>query len=139
MRTAAGSEAVAGLLRWPSSRRLLLRYAMEHGDRVPPDVAAGFFADTAASTAMDPLRAWAKGRRSIEPMPTHGARVRIAWPRHDRLIPWNRYGVPFRQISPGAELVFLEGVGHVPMYDDPELVVRTILTHTLDVAVEQRQ
>lgn len=31
---------------------------------------------------------------------------------------------------PGAELVRLTGLGHVPMYDDPELVARTILDVT---------
>jgi hypothetical protein len=37
------------------------------------------------------------------------------------------YGRAFRALLPGAELVGLRGVGHVPTYDDPRLVADTIL------------
>ena len=39
-------------------------------------------------------------------------------------------GVPFRgfiDLVPGAEMVMLPGVGHVPMYDDPRHVADSIL------------
>lgn len=36
----------------------------------------------------------------------------------------------FAAAIPGAELIPLPGVGHVPMLDDPELVARTILAFT---------
>jgi len=57
--------------------------------------------------------------------------VRIAWALRDRTIPFRRYGRPLVDLLPGAELVVLPGVGHVPMYDDPWLVARTVLEHTL--------
>ena len=38
----------------------------------------------------------------------------------------------FAAAIPGAELVALPAVGHVPMLDDPELVARTILDFTAD-------
>ncbi len=37
---------------------------------------------------------------------------------------------PFAAAIPGAELVPLPAVGHVPMLDDPELVAQTILDFT---------
>jgi len=36
----------------------------------------------------------------------------------------------FASAIPGAQLIALPGVGHVPMLDDPELVARTILDFT---------
>ena len=48
----------------------------------------------------------------------------------DRTIPYGRYGRPLMDAVPGAELVVLPGVGHVPMVDNPALVAWTILQHT---------
>ena len=59
-----------------------------------------------------------------------GIPVRIAWPERDRTIPFERSGQLLVAALPGAELVRLPRVGHVPMYDDPALVVRTILAVT---------
>src|SRR5439155_1717174 len=56
--------------------------------------------------------------------------VRIAWARSARTIPFARYGRPLLEAVPHAEHVTLTGVGHVPMFDDPELVARTILEVT---------
>ena len=43
------------------------------------------------------------------------------------------YGARFPELVPDAEWVTLPGVGHVPMYDDPGLVVRTVLELTASV------
>jgi pimeloyl-ACP methyl ester carboxylesterase len=56
--------------------------------------------------------------------------VRVAWGRRDRTLPWKSYGAPFCDAVEGAERLMLEGVGHVPMYDDPVLVATTILDVT---------
>ena len=49
--------------------------------------------------------------------------VTIAWGEHDRLV-----GPPKPERRPaGARFVVLPGVGHTPMWDDPELVARTLL------------
>ena len=65
------------------------------------------------------------------PLPPMGADlpcpIRIAWGTRDRALPFARFGQPLLDRVPPAELVRLPGVGHVPMYDDPELVPRTIL------------
>jgi len=53
--------------------------------------------------------------------------VRIAWGGRDQVIPFERYGRPLLDAVPGAELRTIDGVGHVPMYDDPEQVARQIL------------
>jgi pimeloyl-ACP methyl ester carboxylesterase len=49
--------------------------------------------------------------------------VTIAWGEHDRLV-----GPPKPERRPaGSRFLVLAGVGHTPMWDDPELVARTLL------------
>ena len=55
-----------------------------------------------------------------------GCPVRIVWGASDRTLPFARYGRPLLSALDGAELVFLAGVGHVPMIDDPAAVAATI-------------
>jgi pimeloyl-ACP methyl ester carboxylesterase len=43
------------------------------------------------------------------------------------VIPYERYGRPLLERVHGAEGSLVPGVGHVPMYDDPEAVVANIL------------
>ena len=54
----------------------------------------------------------------------------MVWAERDRIIPFERNGLPLLERVPGAELVRLAGVGHVPMPDDPEEVARLILEVT---------
>ena len=51
--------------------------------------------------------------------------VRIAWCEKDVVLPVERYSQTFSTV-PGVEVTRLPGCGHVPMYDDPDLVARTI-------------
>jgi len=67
-------------------------------------------------------------------LPGHLGGARTAWSGCDRTIPFDRCGRPLLvDRVPDAELVTLPGVGHVPMSDDPDLVVRTILEVTAPV------
>jgi pimeloyl-ACP methyl ester carboxylesterase len=59
--------------------------------------------------------------------------VKVAWAEQDRVIPFNRFGRPMQQVVRGAEFVMLPKVGHVPMWDDPRLVARTVLEMTSSV------
>ena len=53
----------------------------------------------------------------------------IAWGTRDRLL-LPRQGQRFARAIPGAELRRLSGCGHIPMWDDPDLVATTILSFT---------
>jgi pimeloyl-ACP methyl ester carboxylesterase len=52
--------------------------------------------------------------------------VTIAWGEKDRLL-WPRQARRAADEIPGARVVMLPGCGHIPTYDDPELVARVIL------------
>lgn len=56
--------------------------------------------------------------------------VRIAWGTRDRILPWPGYSERFHKLVPHAEWVELDGLGHCPMWDDPELTANTILEFT---------
>jgi pimeloyl-ACP methyl ester carboxylesterase len=56
--------------------------------------------------------------------------VRLAWPSEDRVLPFATFGAGLAERMPGASLVMLPQTGHVPMWDDPDLVARTILEVT---------
>lgn len=118
------------LLARPRGRRLVLGSALEHAERMPPAVATGMLEDSTACTLLADFvtAVYADG-----PLPgplIADCPLRIAWAARDRTIPFEHYGRPLLERVPGAELVMLDGVGHVPMYDDPPLIARTILETT---------
>ena len=79
-------------------------------------------------------------KRALEHLPADpDCPIRVVWAERDRIIPFERNGLPLLERVPGAELVRLAGVGHVPMSDDPEQVARLILevTRTADRAHEK--
>jgi pimeloyl-ACP methyl ester carboxylesterase len=108
-------------------RRAFLRPMMEHGDRIPVASLRHMMADLKGCIGFDEILGSINqgGFTGLdEPL---DCRVRIAWGDRDRTIPFERYGEPYRALVPGAEFIVMEGVGHVPMFDDPALVARTIL------------
>jgi pimeloyl-ACP methyl ester carboxylesterase len=130
-RSSADRKSVARLMAKPRSRRMLLRTAMLRGDLIPAEHVAEMNEDLKACTMLDgllsSLRATGPTRELVI---AADCPVRIVWAAKDRTIPYKRYGTPWTTILPGAEILQLPGIGHVPMYDDPALVTRTILEFT---------
>jgi pimeloyl-ACP methyl ester carboxylesterase len=114
-------------------RRIVLRAVCEHGDRIPAAAAAEMFEDMAGCSVLPALLSGAHLAGPIAPFIEVPCPVRIAWAERDRTIPFHRYGRSMLTAVPQAELVVMRGVGHVPMYDDPALVVNTILAVTTAV------
>lgn len=126
--TARFGEKLVPLMRRPRARKLLLNAVAEHGDRLSAADATGMFQDMLDCLVVGDFLDWVGTQESFarwhEP-----ARypITIAWSEHDRTIPFQRYGTPMLAANPEAHHVTLPGVGHVPMLDDPALVVRTIV------------
>jgi pimeloyl-ACP methyl ester carboxylesterase len=57
---------------------------------------------------------------------TPAAPVTITWGRRDRILLW-RQAERARRLLPDAHFIPLDGCGHVPMTDDPQLVAEAIL------------
>lgn len=112
------------LLRNPSGRGALLRGTVAKPQQVPAEDALAMartyngtpdFAAHLAAVRRERFR----GGQMIE------VPVTVAWGEKDRLIP---AGARRRDELPQhARIVTLPGCGHIPVWDDPELIARTIL------------
>ena len=124
--TSVIERSIERLVRRPRLRRLLLRDAMQRGDRMPPAAAAGLCHDMlGCSIYWDFMNACLRDGPAVG-LDEVDTPVLIAWPARDRVVPEESCSPGFRAIA-GAEWVRLPEVGHVPMYDDPPLIARTIL------------
>jgi pimeloyl-ACP methyl ester carboxylesterase len=115
------------LMARPGLRRLALRDVMRHGERVPPAEAVAMTVGALECTIREPLMEWILREGGNTQLGEIACPVLIAWGEHDRILPERTCAVRFRRDLPDAEWRVLPGVGHVPMYDDPGLVARTIL------------
>lgn len=123
-----GAPLLPLLFRSPAGRRAALKVAVAHGDRITPEAALAFTAAMGECTISKPLKQWfLTTEHTLGPI---DCPVRIAWSGEDALIPLEPYGARFTTLVPNAERIVLPDVGHVPMYDDPDLVVRTVLDVT---------
>ena len=67
----------------------------------------------------------------IAPLDPPPCPITLAWAAEDLLFPVDLYGTRARELIPGARFIVLDDVGHVPMFDDPQLVAETILAVTV--------
>ena len=56
--------------------------------------------------------------------------ITLAWSERDRIFPVAKHAELARQRIAGARFLVLPNVGHVPMFDDPQLIADTILAST---------
>jgi len=126
--TRALGSHMASFVRRPGIRRLALRDVMRHGELVSPadalDLAQTSLRCTIAEMAIEQLRA--DGDLTLRDLDTIACPVLLASPRLDRVLPVERHAPRLRREIPGVESRILEGCGHVPMWDDTGLVLRTI-------------
>jgi pimeloyl-ACP methyl ester carboxylesterase len=117
-------------IRFAWLRKALAKQTMEHGDRVPArDVSDSLYAMSKTTVMPGLLRTMGRDG-PVAPMDAGETPIRIAWSGCDRVIPYARYGEPFVTRIQGADARTVAGVGHVPMYDDPEQIIANILDVT---------
>jgi len=120
-------------LRFAWVRRTLNKQGMERGDLVSPAESSRAMKSMRDTTMLPALLVSMGQRGGIAPFKVNPPLVRIAWCELDKVIPFARYGKPLQTVVEGSESLFLPGCGHVPMYDDPELVTSVILATTARV------
>lgn len=110
-------------LRGPRHRALSTNVARP--ELVPADAGRGIIADWIDAPGYDAANREMRANRLEQPGEIE-VPVTIAWGDQDRLV-----GMPKEErCPPGAELVVLEGLGHVPMWDDPARVAGVIRATT---------
>jgi pimeloyl-ACP methyl ester carboxylesterase len=118
-----GHPFSGALARIALGRRWALRLVAVHGERVHPSEFVEVGADVRGCSVYEDFLAGDKQLESLDPAPCP---LTLAWAAEDRLFPAELYGPMFRDLIPGAEFRVLDGVGHIPMFDDPQLVAETI-------------
>jgi pimeloyl-ACP methyl ester carboxylesterase len=124
----ADAIAASSLLRWS-----LLAAQVAHPNRVPPEALAAYIRAGGAAPVVAPLLRELP-LRQVQPLPVdRDYPVRLVWGDRDRVLPFDGFGAAMLERIPGAELIRLQGVGHVPMSDDPAGVAELILQVTTAV------
>lgn len=121
------SPAAGLLARAAVGRRLMFWHVCARPDRIHPASAAYQARAYASSPSFLRTLAWiGDGPRMPQGLDRIDCPFRVAWGTRDLLLPF-RQARRWERLVPTAELARLEGLGHVPMSDDPELTARTIL------------
>jgi pimeloyl-ACP methyl ester carboxylesterase len=123
----ASAKQLPRVMRRPGSRKLALRDIMRHGDLVTPADAVDLSLDPLSCTVVpDVLSSLRAGRAHVEDLDQVAAPTLLAWAELDRILPLSTCSARLRREIPNAEFRVLPRVGHVPMWDDSRLIVRTI-------------
>lgn len=118
---------VPAVIKSPLLRRLAMHDVMRHGELVPPaDVVQMMRASLQCPIFPRVIDALRSDQARVTGLDQISAPTLIAWPRDDRMLPMGRHADRFRAEIPGVEFRVLEGVGHVPTWDDPQLVADLI-------------
>jgi pimeloyl-ACP methyl ester carboxylesterase len=125
-----GGPLASILSRTRASRRMALRDVVAYPERLTPAQATllmrapwkcDVYNDVIDGIPHEPLP------DLLHPNPCP---MRLVWGTEDQILPIRGYSERWRRLIPGAEWVELEGLGHVPMFDDPDKVARSILDVT---------
>ncbi len=107
----------------PIGRRLILRDAAKHADRLSAHRAQEFLTDMIECTAARDLLGTTESVEPLDPLPCP---VTLAWSACDRIFPPQINGRTARERLPAAHYRELPAVGHIPMIDDPQLCALVI-------------
>ncbi len=114
-----GARVVPTIMSRPRSRRLAMRDAMRHGERMTTaeavDLARASARCAVSQAAIDALRA--DRGLALRDLDRIGCPVLLASPQFDRILPAERHAPRFRREIPGVEWRTLPDCGHVPMWD----------------------
>ena len=118
-----------------SFRRWAMRLNVARGDKITASEFVELGRDVLGCTVADDLL----GRQeALGPLESCPCAIALAWSEKDRIFPVAEYGARARALVPGARFVVLKDVGHVPMFDAPELVANTVLETTGAIAPRPR-
>jgi pimeloyl-ACP methyl ester carboxylesterase len=124
----ASQRQIARVVRRPGARKLALRDIMRHGELVQPADAVDLSLDPLGCTVVDDvLTSLRGGRAHLEDLSQVAAPTLLAWAERDRILPIATCSARFRREIPNAEFRVVPHVGHVPMWDDTRLIVKTIV------------
>lgn len=114
----------------PRLRAIALRELVRHPERVPPKAALDMMEGARGCSVVVEGIELARREGAFGELTGVTCPLRIAYGERDWLIPWPGAYHRLQRMFPDAEYVALADCGHLPMWDDPALVARTILEVT---------
>jgi pimeloyl-ACP methyl ester carboxylesterase len=102
----------------PRTRRIALRAVLEHGDRISARQAVAIGRNSADGDWANLLPGFSAYR--MDPSPEVTVPFMLAWGELDRFTPMVDEQPLWQRAVPHAESHVLTGVGHIPMFDDPD-------------------
>jgi pimeloyl-ACP methyl ester carboxylesterase len=121
-----GAPHVAPLLRTTVGRTLLAGPSLGKPWRADPDDLIEQAALLERAPGWDPTISELRPGEYVEGLDQIRCPVLILWGTHDVIL-LPRQGRRFERLIDGAELRFLKALGHVPMSDDPDLLVDEVV------------
>jgi pimeloyl-ACP methyl ester carboxylesterase len=126
--TRMSEKRLEKIMRRPVLRRVALRDIVRRGELIPPSEAVAMAKSSIRCTVVeDVFEAIRSGTGLARDLDRIAVPTLVAWAEHDRVLPLDKHAPRFRNEIPGVAFRLLPGVGHVPMSDDPRLVVDTIV------------
>jgi pimeloyl-ACP methyl ester carboxylesterase len=104
-------------------RRALGRF-IHHPERLRPGEAEAIARAYVTAPAYEEASALMRAGR-VEELKSIKVPITLAWAEHDTLV--RNKPLPAKLLPKGVEQVVLPGCGHVPTWDDPDLVARVVL------------
>jgi pimeloyl-ACP methyl ester carboxylesterase len=105
-------------------RRRALGRVIRHPERLRPGEAEAIARAYVTAPAYEEASALMRAGR-VEELKSIKAPITLAWAEHDTLV--RNKPLPAKLLPKRVEQVVLPGCGHVPTWDDPELVARVVL------------
>jgi pimeloyl-ACP methyl ester carboxylesterase len=121
--------------RSPRLRRIALRDLIADPSQVTAYDAMMMFTGAAGCAVTQDALALTESEGTFGDLGPLDCPVRILYGTKDRVVRWPSHYPRLKQILPDAEFLALDGVGHLPMWEAPELVARRILEVTAPAAV----
>jgi pimeloyl-ACP methyl ester carboxylesterase len=126
--TRALAPRIKEIMARPRVRHVAFRDIMRHGERVAPaeavDLAVASLGCTVAEKVIVALRA--DRALAISDLDRIACPVLLVSPQFDRVLPPSRHAPRLRREIPGVQWRALPDCGHVPMWDDTPLILRTV-------------
>lgn len=116
-------------------RRLALRELIADPSRVSASDALAMFSGAAGCSVTQDALELAGTEGAFGDLGPIDCPVRILYGTMDRIIRWPSHYTRLRRILPDAEYVALPGMGHLPMWDEPDTVARRILEVTAPASI----
>jgi pimeloyl-ACP methyl ester carboxylesterase len=126
---------LAAVVRNPRLRQIAFRDLVARPSRLSADDARKMIDGARSCAVTKDALALAGSEQMFGDLAAIDCPIRVLYGTGDRIVRWPSHYVRLKRILPDADYVALEGLGHLPMWDDPDLVARRILEVTAPTAV----